>query len=130
MPIFAVRAINDFDTPIPVVKLLRDGRCFLDDFISEVEGTNLEKELGNLYQIIEDVASGRIHPKYKKLKLSSNCPIAGYEGKSKHLRIYLFHEQNTGRIVVCAGKKKDQKKDIQRFERILKEYYDFKRQAS
>jgi hypothetical protein len=99
----------------------------LDDFIREIEADgNLTPELGDLYAIIEDVANCKAHPKYKRLRLSDNLKFAGYEVKSKHLRLYLFHEKGTGQILVFGGKKTNQPKDIKRFEKLIREYTQYK----
>jgi len=47
-----------------------------------------------------------------------------YEAKSQggELRVYLFHEEKTGRVIVLGGLKKTQTKDIKRVERIIKDY--------
>lgn len=46
-----------------------------------------------------------------------------YEIKTHHLRVYLFHEKNTGRVIVCGGKKGSQNSDIKHFRKIKKEYF-------
>jgi hypothetical protein len=121
MATFAVERILEFNTTIQgVFKLVRDKRCLLDKFIKDIEGTNLEPELSTLYQIMEDIANGRQHPKCRKLHLEKG--IHGYEAKSKHLRLYFFHENNTGQIIVLGGKKKTQDLDISKFTKVLKEF--------
>lgn len=123
---FTVTRIAEFDSTIQrVYKLIRDGKCLLDAFIEEHEDSNLEAELTAIYQIIEDVANCKVHPKCKKLQLGKS-KIHGYEAKSKHLRTYFFHEKGTGQIVVIGGTKKNQAQDIDRFKKIIKEYQRFK----
>jgi len=123
---FAVARISEFDSTVQrVYKLIRDGKCLLDSFIEEHEGSNLEGELATIYQIIEDVANCKAHPKCKKLHLGKST-FHGYEAKSKHLRTYFFHEKGTGQIVVIGGTKKNQVQDIDRFKKIIKEYQRFK----
>lgn len=61
---FTVARISQFDSTLQrVYKLIRDGKCLLDPFIAEHEDSNLEGELTVLYQIIEDVANCKVHPK-------------------------------------------------------------------
>ncbi|NLO02338.1 MAG: hypothetical protein GX126_08490 [Bacteroidales bacterium] len=48
--------------------------------------------------------------------------IKEYEIKTKHLRVYLFHEKNTGRVIVCGGKKGTPQSNIKHFRNIKKEY--------
>jgi len=40
--------------------------------------------------------------------------------------IYLFHEENTGRVIIAGGVKDDQKEDIQSIIKTVKEYYNEK----
>lgn len=129
MAIFDVRRIPEFETIQQVSKLTRDGKCLLDEFIARIESDkNLAPELGSLFAIIEDIADCKTHPKYKKLHLSAKLKFTGYEAKSKHLRLYLFHENGTGQILAFGGKKGDQDEDIKRFEKLIKEYSLYKNQ--
>ena len=123
---FTVARISQFDSALQrVYKLIRDGKCLLDPFIEEHEDSNLEGELTVIYQIIEDVANCKVHPRCRKLRLGKSR-IQGYEAKSKHLRTYFFHEKGTGQIIVIGGTKKNQVQDIDRFKKIIKEYQRFK----
>lgn len=63
--------------------------------------------------------------KFRQLTIKGlNCKV--YEAKSGSIRIYLFHEEKTGRVIVTGGKKGDQDEDISQIERIIKNYYDEK----
>ncbi len=129
MATFDVKRIPEFETIQHVSKLFRDGKCLLDEFITNIESDkNFAPELGDLFAIIEDIADCKIHPKYKKLHLSDKLKFTGYEAKSKHLRLYLFHEKGTGQILAFGGKKGDQDEDIKRFEKLIKEYTLYKNQ--
>jgi len=56
--------------------------------------------------------------KFRELK-GSKDNIKEYEIKTRNLRVYLFHEEHTGRIIVCGGKKHHRKKTLNILE-ILK----------
>jgi len=60
--------------------------------------------------------------KFRELK-GSKDNIKEYEIKTRNLRVYLFHEEHTGRIIVCGGKKTSQEKDIKHFRNIKKQYF-------
>ncbi|MDI3520752.1 MAG: hypothetical protein PWQ17_161 [Anaerophaga sp.] len=47
-----------------------------------------------------------------------------YEAKSGIIRIYLFHEENKGRVIVVGGLKDNQDKDLKSVKRIIKDYQD------
>lgn len=49
-----------------------------------------------------------------------------YEAKSGIIRLYLFHEENTGRVIVTGGKKGNQKEDI---KSVLQTIKDFKNET-
>jgi hypothetical protein len=128
MPTFVIEHIEEFDTKQKVNKLVRNGKCIVDEFVEEIrQDNNLSPELGELYAIIEDIANNQLLPpnRYKKLRVSKKLKFKPYEAKSKHLRLYLFHENGTGQIIVLGGKKKDQKEDIQRLEKLISEYNSY-----
>ena len=129
MAIFAVEHIPEFETRQKVHKLIRNGRCFIDEFENEIEqDENIAPELDELFATIEDVANGKMIPKnqYRKLHLSKKLKYSAFEAKSKHLRLYLINEKDTGKIHILGGTKGDQDEDIKRLEKIIKEYTEFK----
>lgn len=129
MVIFVVKHIPEYETRQRVNKLVRNGKCMLDEFIEEVKkDNNIVQELADLTAILEDVANGSmVSPgKYKILKGSNKLKYNLCEAKSRHLRLYLFHEKDTGQILVFGGKKTTQTEDIERVKRIVKEYTAFK----
>lgn len=126
---FEVKQIPEFETKQKVNKLIRNGKCLIDDFRDEIKkDKNIEPELDELVATVEDVANGKMVPKnqYRKLHLSSKLQYSAFEVKSKHLRLYLIHERDTGQIHILGGKKGDQDEDIKRVEKIIKEYSTFK----
>lgn len=129
MPIFVIANLPEFTTRQKVNKLFRNGKCLIDEFKTEIEtDNNIAPELDELFATIEDVANGKRVPpnQYKRVHLSSKLKYSPYEVKSKHLRLYLIHEKETGQILILGGKKGDQDEDINRLEKIIKEYTLFK----
>ena len=125
MSTFVVKQIEDFETNQKVNKLIRNGKCILDDFIKDINSDKtLAAEIGDLYAIIEDVANEKRVPKtkYRNLHLTKKLKFNPYEAKSKHLRLYLFHDKENGQIIVLGGKKGTQLKDLSKFEKIIQEY--------
>jgi hypothetical protein len=78
--------------------------------------------LGELFATIEDVANGKLVPKHRYRKLHLNTPYPAFEAKSKHLRLYLIYEKQSGQVHILGGKKSSQPKDLKRVESIIKEY--------
>ncbi|MCX6270511.1 MAG: hypothetical protein NTU44_04685 [Bacteroidetes bacterium] len=125
MPRFAVKEIEAFKTRTKVFKLLRDDKCDYDEFVLDIEkDNNLEPELSDIDAIIEDAADGKLLPgsKYHKIDSPKTICFSIFEAKNKHLRVYLLHENETGKILILGGKKKTQEKDIDRVHKIVKEY--------
>lgn len=107
----------------------RNGKWLIDEFLEDVKkDKNFEPELGELYATLEDTANGKMVPKnqYRKLRLSKKLKFGAYEAKSRHLRLYLIHDEQ-GKIIVIGGKKTNQERDIERLEKIIKEFAEYKR---
>ena len=63
------------------------------------------------------------HTKFKDLTPSKD-KNKEYEFKSKHLRVYVFHDAKSGKIVAHGGTKTDQKSDIKYFRNLKKQYFN------
>ncbi len=84
---------------------------------------NYESELNTLQTRLQSMAELKPMPETKCRQLHPKDE-KDYEIKTKHLRLYVFHLEKTGRVIVFLGKKTTQKKDIKRFRSIKKEYLD------
>ena len=113
------------DTKIPVFELDDDGNNLIDEFIEEF--TQYENDIAAAFRYIEMTADLIRLPKAKFRELQvEKLPCKVYEAKKNAIRIYLFHEEKTGRVVVLGGMKTTQRKDIKRITKIVKLYYDEK----
>ena len=82
-------------------------------------------QLSGAVSIIENSANLFRMPKGKFRIIEGHglkCKI--YEAKKGMIRVYLFHQEQTGRIIVTGGKKGDQKRDIRSVIKTIKEYYN------
>jgi putative component of toxin-antitoxin plasmid stabilization module len=125
---FALQEIDEIKGRLKIFKLLVNGTCEYDEFEKEIETDgNLKSELIIIETRLFEIADLKSLPqtKFKDItpKKASNKE---YEIKTHHLRVYLFHDKNTGRIIVCGGKKGSQKADIKHFRNIKKEYFNQK----
>jgi hypothetical protein len=128
---FTLEKITLFQTLSEIYLLWRNDRCYVREFRGEImKDKNLINEWYQLMAILEDVANNKLLPetRYRKLKLGTLTNHGAFEVKSKHLRLYLITEHHTGKILVCAGKKKNQKRDVGRLKRIIYEYKAFTEQ--
>jgi len=102
--------------------------CLYDEFEKEIECEgNLKTELLTIATRLHEMADLKTMPpnKFKDITPPKETNKE-YEIKTANLRVYLFHEKNTGRIIVCGGKKGTQQADIKHFRRIKKEYFNQK----
>jgi len=116
------------DTKIRVYELCINGRSLFESFIDDIEGDNLlfDKFAGAI-QTIQLSANLQLLPEAKfRLIKGHNLDCKVYEAKNGPLRIYMFHEELTGRVIVTGGTKGDQDRDINRVLSIINRYYDEK----
>lgn len=128
MYIFALQEIDEIRGKLKIFKLLIDDSCEYDEFekIIETEG-NLKSELKTIITRLHEIADLKSLPKTKFKDITPKNDLnKEYEIKTHHLRVYLFHEKITGRVIVCGGKKGTQKEDIKHFRKIKKEYFNQK----
>ena len=111
-------------------KLIVDGVCPYDKFCEQIrhEG-NLTKQLNSAISIMDQVANLKRLPKVKFNDITpKNDRIKEFEIKKGDLRIYLIKE--AGHIVIIAGKKGNQKADINRFQSLKAQYLQSKQERS
>jgi len=124
MTIFALRKIPEVSRKISVYKIIINGRCPYDEFemVISREAT-YGKELLTIQARLTEMAEGKLLPeqKFKNITPAGDL-VKEYEIKTRNLRVYLFHEKNTGRIIVSGGKKVKQKSMIKYFRNIKRQY--------
>lgn len=124
MPKFAVKKIEEIVGRVSFYKLEVEGICPFDEFWKEIEKDgNMAKELNTIQTRMGQIAN-MAHisgDKFHKLE-GTKDDWTEYEIKTKNLRVYLFQEEGTGKIVVCGGKKKDQVSDIEKFRNLKSAY--------
>lgn len=113
-------------TVIDVYELCKNDESLFESFFEEIEENgNLLSNMVRAIRIIEDTSNLMRRPKTQFRTIlghSLNCKI--YEAKAGLIRIYLFHEEKTGRVIVTGGLKGNQKKEIKSIIKIIKEYRD------
>lgn len=116
------------DTKISVFDLYEDDVCLFEQFYNQIQREgNLAGYLNSAISIVEAAANSLRLPqsKFKEIK-AKGLPCKMYEAKKDDIRIYLFHEEHTGRIIVSGGKKSTQQQDINKIVNCIKAYYNEK----
>lgn len=112
------------NTKIKVCELCKNGDSIFKNFINELENDpNLFSHLARALKTVEDSSNLIRLPKKRFRQLKGhglNCKL--YEAKYSELRIYLFHEEKTGRVIVTGGKKPNQKADIKSVVKTIRDY--------
>jgi len=118
------------NTKIKVLELCKNDESIFQSFISEIEkDKKLFNQLSAAVSIVENSANLRTMPKGKFRPIEGhnlNCKV--YEAKKGSIHVYLFHQENTGRIIVTGGKKGNQKKDIKSIIKTIQDYYNEQRE--
>lgn len=127
MTIYSLKHLNEFEGSIKVYALCRgeNNRCDSTDFIKEIEKDgNLSRQLNRMFSVIEDYCNDAKLPEEKLKDITNNdSKEREIEAKTKNLRFYMVrvpHPINAA-IILIAGKKTSQKKDIAKFKEIVKE---------
>lgn len=123
---FVLKCVEEIVGKIKIFKLIVNDNCEYDEFETQIktEGS-YSSELITIQSRLQEVADGKLLPKEKFRNITPKKELLKeYEIKTRHLRVYLFHEEKTGRIVVCGGKKVTQEKDIVHFRRIKRGYFN------
>jgi hypothetical protein len=95
-------------------KLLKDDVCEFDEFVAQIrrEGS-FDNEIAKIYALMQQVAELKTLPKEQFRELPNpKSEVKEYEIKTKHLRVYLFHQTYTGKIIVIGGKKLSKSKTL------------------
>lgn len=111
-------------TKISVFELYKNGESLFKPFVDEIEKDgNLFDKLAGAIRIVEETSNLNRYPKTKFREIQGHklkCKV--FEAKSGLIRLYLFHEEKTGRVIITGGLKDNQKEDIKSILKIIKEY--------
>ncbi|HSY62428.1 MAG TPA: hypothetical protein VK796_11150, partial [Cytophaga sp.] len=96
-----------------------------NDFCKEIEKDGTwDNQLDQLKSRMDEVSNLNNMP-YKKFHKLDPPSVDEYEVKTDNLRAYLLLDNN-GYIILYAGKKADQDKDLRTFRKIRQRYLDAK----
>ncbi len=118
--------IEEIEGRQSVFKLECNGSCQFDEFWDkiEIEG-NFASELDTIQSRLEDIANGKLLPKNKFRDITpKKIKQKEYEIKTHNLRIYLTKLDNQGKLIIFGGQKNSQQKDINKFRRIKRDFFN------
>jgi len=124
MPTFVLRKIKTVLGKQEFFELFIDNESQFEKYFEEVK-TNPQyySEFKTILSYMNLVAELRMIPKEKFKDITPEKEnVKEYEFKSKHLRVYVFHLEKTGKIVVWGGFKNSQQDDIDKFRSIKKRF--------
>lgn len=126
MSTFVLEKIKEIEGRLSFYKLFVNGNCEFDEFYEQCKAEgNLESELNTIQARMQELADLKTLPKEKHRDITPKKEtVKEYEIKTKHLRVYLFHDKENGRVLVTGGKKTEQPKDIKHFRNIKKAYFN------
>ena len=108
----------------PVYKLVINDKCSFDNLCVYCKKNNLNAELNSINTRLLYIASGMRLPenKFKQLGRKKTDKIPDFEIKTKHIRVYMFRDQNN-HIIAHWSTKKTQSKELNKFRIIKKSYF-------
>jgi putative component of toxin-antitoxin plasmid stabilization module len=84
---------------------------------------NFKKQLITVYSRIDSLAQLQTLPKNKFKDITPpKDNVKEYEIKTPDLRVYLFHLEHLGRVIICGGIKGTQNADIRQFRNLKRDY--------
>lgn len=102
-------------------KMEIDGECPFDKFTEDVERVAIDKKhLVSIYAMMDTFNPNLRYPKTKLNHINSNIRGDIYEFKKDNLRVYVLL-QKPNVLIVMGGYKIDQKQDVKRVDRLIKE---------
>ena len=105
-------------------ELVVDDKSQFDDYCQAIkDNQQYYSELLKIFTLMNQVSQLKMLPQTKFKDITPNKEsVKEYEFKSKHLRVYAFHMEKTGKIVAYGGYKNTQKDDIPKFRSYKSRY--------
>lgn len=123
---FVLELVEEIVGDIKFYYLIRDGVNLFSDSKEEVldKDGKFESQFDTIQSRMLQIADKKLLPKEKFRKLNSldNC----YEIKTRDLRSYHHHDKEHGIVLLYLGEKKNQKKDLTKMKKIVKEFQEAK----
>ena len=126
MTIYTLKEIESVKGRYKFYHLIIDGFSNFERFCNELD-EKYKSELMTILSNMNEISKLNRLPetKYHHINLYFKN-IKGFEFKSKNLRIYGIHEDDTGKIIILGGFKNQQRKDISKFKSQVKHYMELK----
>lgn len=125
MPTFALKEVSEIQGRIRFIYLMVNGVSEFEEFEKELLADGgYESELNTIQALMQQISDMRgLLPKTKFRDITpAKERVKEYEIKTRNLRVYLIHEEKTGRIIITGGKKTTQKKNIRHIRQLKAAY--------
>lgn len=122
MPNFALKEIEGLDTKEMMYQLIIDGIPQLDKYEENLQAS-YQSQFRSLMSLMEESGNFKLLPKNKFRVLDSTDGVKEFEYKTKDLRVYAI-KTDDGRIIVLAGFKNRQDKEMRKFRQIKAQYLE------
>jgi len=115
------RVLEEIGYRTPIYALTKSDYCEYEDFINKTKAeVKYNGELKSIYGHLETIGSGKFPPANKCRKLEGfPGNFQPWEIRTKNLRLFFFYDH--GLIIICGGKKANQKKDINYLKKLEKD---------
>lgn len=124
MSIFVLEKLKAIVGKQDFYELYIDGESQFREFCKKIkENKQYHIELIKIFALMSLVAELKMLPQNKFKDITpSKEDVKEYEFKSKHLRVYIFHLEKSGKVVAFGGYKNTQKEDIPKFRSYKSRY--------
>lgn len=103
-------------------KLVINGKCQFDEFLCEIEkNVQRAKSFKSIIALMDSFSASRKLPDTKFRYIHSRYRSDIYEFKKNDIRVYVIKDKSDITIAM-GGYKQNQKKDLQKLDRDLKDY--------
>lgn len=121
MCIFAKQKIDLIKSKKTFYKLFVDGKCQFDEYCKEIEpDKRLSRTLIGAYALMDSFGDGCMLPSTKFNHIQGIGRNDVFEFKKDVLRIYII-KQEPDVCIILGGFKQNQKKDISKIKKLIKE---------
>ena len=128
---FVPKLIQSVSINTSIYYLLINGKNLYEEFhIKNSSKKEYKNQFGRIQNILMTIGKNEIEKlpktKFKQLKRNKGDSKIDYEIRTSDFRVYLFKDDDIGKIIVLGGFKKNQTKDLKKLRSLKTEYFNQK----